>query len=130
MGVFNGLIMLGIGFWFHHTVVQMNQPLPESQKENAIKWFALGSVTFLAGVVVGLSINWAFVEGIIGGIDVGVGSGFGRTSGGSTGMRAVILEFFPLIFGLLAAYLVRAKFILKKELGISKLVEKIRSKGK
>ncbi len=130
MGVFNGLFMLGIGYWFHHSVVQMNLPLPESQKENAFKWFGIGSFTFLGGVILGFIVNWAFVEGVVGGIDVGVGSGFGRTSGGSTGFRAVVLEFFPLVFGLLASYVVRARFILKKELGISKLVQKIRSRWK
>lgn len=130
MGVFNGLIMLGIGFWFHHSVVQQNQPLPEPEKENAIKWFAIGSLTFLGGVIAGLFVNWLFIEGIVGGVDVGIGGEFGRTSGGATGLRAIILEFFPLVFGLLASYLVRAKYILKKEIGISKLVAKIRPKAK
>jgi hypothetical protein len=130
MGVFNGLIMLGIGFWFHSTVVRQNEPLPEPEKENAIKWFAIGAITFLAGIIVGLMLNWAFVEGIVGGMAVGIGGEFGRTSGGSTGMGAIILEFFPLTFGLLSAYLVRARFILKKDLGISKLVQKLMSKAK
>ncbi|MCI0653282.1 MAG: hypothetical protein L0Y39_02210 [Methylococcaceae bacterium] len=130
MGVFNGLIMLGIGLWFHYTVIQQNQPLPEPEKENAIKWFAIGSLTFLAGVIVGLGINWLIVEGFIGGMAVGIGGEFGRTSGGDTGLQAIVLEFFPLTFGLLAAYLVRVRYILKKDLGISKLIKKFTSKTK
>ena len=130
MGVYYGLIMLGIGFWYHYTVVQQNVPLPEPQKENAIKWFAIGALVFWGGLLVGYFINWAFVEGILGGIDIGIGGEFGRTSGGDTGFEGIIFEMLPLVFGLLAAYLVRARFILKKEIGISKLVKKFSSKEK
>ena len=130
MGVYYGLIMLGIGFWFHYSVVQQNVSLPEPEKENAIKWFGIGAIIFWGGVLFGYFINWAFVEGILGGMDIGIGGEFGRTSGGDTGVQGIVLEFLPLILGLLTAYLVRARFILKKELGISKLIEKFTSKGK
>ncbi|MGH8548427.1 MAG: hypothetical protein ACRERU_07470 [Methylococcales bacterium] len=130
MGVYYGLIMLGTGFWFHYSVVQQNEPLPEPEKENAIKWFVIGAVTFGAGMLLGYFINWAFVEGILGGIAVGIGAEFGRTSGGNTGLRGIVLEFLPLITGLLTVYLVRLRFILKKEIGISKLVKKFTSKAK
>lgn len=130
MGVYYGLIMLGIGFWFHYSVVQQNVPLPEPEKENAIKWFVIGAGTFFAGILAGLFINWLFVEGILGGIAIGIGGEFGRTSGGDTGVRGIVLEFLPLLIGLLAAFLVRSRFILKKEIGISKLVKKFTSKAK
>lgn len=130
MGVFNGLIMLGMGLWFHYTVIQQNERLPEAQKENAIKWLAIGALTFLAGVLVGLLINYLFVEGILGGMAIGIGAEFGRTSGGNTGVRGIILELAPLTFGVLAAVLVRVRFLLNKEFGINKLIKKIRSKAK
>jgi hypothetical protein len=130
MGVYYGLIMLGIGFWFHYSVVKQNEPLPESEKENAIKWFVIGAGSFFAGILGGIFINWLFVEGILGGIDVGIGGEFGRTSGGNTGFRGVVLEFVPLIIGLLTAYLIRVRFVLKKEIGINKLVKKLTSKTK
>ncbi|MGR9105311.1 MAG: hypothetical protein ACU843_00115 [Gammaproteobacteria bacterium] len=130
MGVYYGLIMLGVGFWFHYTVVQCNEPLPEAKKENALKWFAIGAGTFLGGVLFGYFINWSFVEGVLGGIDIGIGGEFGRTSGGETGFQGVVLEFLPLLVGLLTVYLVRRRFVLKKELGISKLIKNMLSKGK
>lgn len=130
MGVFYGLIMLGMGFWFHHSVIQMNQSRAESEKVNAIQWFWIGAATFLGGLALGYVINWAFVEGILGGIDIGVGSGMGRTSGGNTGIQGVVLELVPLISGLVVTYLIRMRFVLKKELGIGKFVKKYTAKTK
>lgn len=130
MGVYYGLIMLGIGFWYHYTVVQQNQPLPEPEKENAVKWFVIGAVTFWAGLLIGYFIIWAFVQGILGGVDIGIGSEFGRTSGGASGVKGIVFEFLPLIFGLVAAYLVRLRYILKKEIGVGKLVKRFTSKAK
>lgn len=130
MGVFYGLIMLGIAFWFHASVIQQNQPLPENEKENAIKWFAIGAVTFLGGVIIGYIINFLFVEGILGGIAVGIGGEFGEASGGDTGLQGIILELIPLMTGLLTIYLVRLKFILKKQIGIGDFFKKITNKNK
>lgn len=130
MGVFYGLIMLGIAFWFHASVIKQNEPLPEQEKENAIKWFAIGAATFLLGVILGYFINFLFVEGILGGLAVGIGGEFGEASGGDTGVQGIILELIPLITGLLTIYLVRLKFIQKKQIGISKFVKKFTDKNK
>ncbi|MGH8497620.1 MAG: hypothetical protein ACRERV_02255, partial [Methylococcales bacterium] len=86
--------------------------------------------TFLAGLLLGYFVNWTIVEGIMGGMAIGIGAEFGRTSGGNTGFTGVFLEFLPLVIGLLVTYLVRARFILKKDLGINSLIRKFKSKAK
>lgn len=130
MGVFYGLVMFGTAFWCHASVIKQNEPLPEAEKENAIKWFGIGAATFLLGVVLGYLVNWLFVEGILGGVAIGIGGGIGEASGGDTGIQAIILELIPLITGLLIVYLVRLKFIQKKQIGISKLINKLIAKNK
>ncbi|GEM_PF-1161825 len=123
MGVYYGLIMLAIAFWFHASVIKENEPLPQDQKENAFKWFALGAACFFAGILFGSVFNWVFVTGILGGMAIGIGSEFGEASGGNTGMTGILLELSPLAFGLLFCYLVRLKFILKKSSGISAFIK-------
>lgn len=127
MGVYYGLLMFAIGFWFHASTIKHNESLPEAEKENAFKWFGIGAVSFMAGVVAGYAFNWAFVMGILGGMAVGVGGEFGEASGGDTGAQGIILELIPPLFGLALVYLVRMKFLLKKSLGFSEVISKFKS---
>jgi hypothetical protein len=140
MGAIYGLVMFGVAFWFHTSVIQENQSKPEEEKENAIKWFVLGAIIFLAGITLGYMINYIVVEGIIGGLTKGVGGeGIGEATGGDTGIVAIVLEFVPLITAGLAVHLVRSKYVTKKPSGILDLisgislrdmVSKLRSKDK
>ncbi len=112
MGAISGLIMLGIAFWFHQTTISENESKAEDQKQNAWQAFWIGAGSYFGGYLLGLFLNRAIIFFFP--IDVGVGGSFGEASGGDTGIVGIFYEFLPLIAGIVLAYFVRLKFILKK----------------
>ena len=131
MGAIYGLVMFGVAFWFHASVIQENESKPQEEKDNAIKWFVGGALVFLGGITLGYMINYIVVEGIIGGLTKGVGGeGIGEATGGDTGLLAIVLEFVPLATGALAVYQVRKKFVSKQSIGLRELASKFTTKDK
>ena len=111
MGVFSGLLTLAVAFWFYNTTIKQNQSKAEHEKENGWKSFGLGAAAYFAGYMLGVFFNRTLIYFFP--IDVGVGSGLAEASGGNTGALGIFYEFVPLIGGLVAAYFVRIKLLLK-----------------
>ena len=102
MGAISGLIMFGIGFWFHKSVIDANAGLPDEEKRNGFTWFGIGSGVYLAGLLLGMVLNWLFLAGEI---DVPVGDESGQATGGDSGAVGIISELMPIFLGLAAAYI-------------------------
>lgn len=120
MGVFSGLITFGMAFWFYSGIIQSNEGLNQEDKRNGWSWFWIGGGVYLGGYMAGIVLNWMIIGGEL---PVGIGAGFGQASGGDTGALGIILEFTPMIIGLLAAYLIRVKFVLQKQVPLPSFVK-------
>jgi hypothetical protein len=128
MGVFSGLLTFGVAYWFLQTVSTLNETASEQDKKNGWRWFWIGGASYFAGFLVGMALDRAVVFGL-GGMDIGVGSGFlGEGSGGDTGFLGVFLELIPLVFGFVVAYLVRRRFLLNKKFDFSALKSRFSTK--
>lgn len=121
MGVYSGLIMLGVALWYHQTAIQVNLSRAEGDKENGWKWFWIGAAAYMGGQIVGLLLNWLVIGGEI---DVGIGASFGEASGGDTGLQGIVFEFIPILFALLSAFFVRRQWLLNNKIKwISKIFD-------
>jgi len=111
MGVYSGLIMLAIAFWFHSTTVKQNASKGEHEKQNAWISFWLGAVTYFGCQWFGYWIIRIIT--IFFPIDIGVGDTFVDGSGGDTGALGIFYEILPIIIGIAGAYLVQSKWLSK-----------------
>ena len=129
MGAFSGLITFGIAFWFLTTASEYNKNVSEEQKENGWKWFWIGAGVYFGGYILGMTLNWLFVAGEID-VPIGDASMGGMAAGGDSGFLGIVLELSPIVIGLVAAYAVRAKYLLKEALPIPEFITNLLSKKK
>ena len=111
MGAYSGLLTLAIAFWFHSTTIKQNQSRAEHEKQNAWHSFWMGAGVYFGGLVLGVFINRSITYFFP--VDVGIGGSFGEASGGDTGAVGIFYELLPIFIGIVSAYLVRLKFLLK-----------------
>lgn len=107
MGAISGLVTIAVAFWFYQTIIDKNQALPQEEKVNAWIGFWIGAGSYFGGYMIGVLLN-----GLI--ITMTGGAEPGEATGANTGIKGIIQEFLPLIAGILVAFFVRQKWLLKK----------------
>ncbi len=119
-----GIVMIFVALWIYQSAMR-------AQINNVMMWVAIGAVTFFVVQVLFIDVNLFILEAVRGSeggseyerdlVSIGDRKNEGGFQGFGGVLLSVYLELMPSVVGILAAALIRIKFITKQPITIGNL---------